>query len=285
MKQVWFKQFCKLLFLLLVIAFFPLGIVAQNVEKIGISYQKTGDGLYDMYVENPSFYPVQFLLNFTELDNYETSDPLPYICTLFPGKVKLMTLRRTILDIPGSFKHKYETRVGAYPVNYDQNTVYQLPVPPGKSTKAIWFDLSKSDDPAKIMWAFSLTAGDTVYACREGVVCMLTESKVNNGYRAGENSITVCHPDNSFGKYEVFADSSMFVKVGDKVNTGTPIGLAGGSNYAVGSHVRFSAYYCNVRIDSITGQRLRNYYKYVDPLFQTSDGKTTQVKADQLYTK
>lgn len=285
MIQVWFKQVCSVFFLFLAVSLFPGRLEAQNAEKIVISYQKTGDGLYDMYVENPNFYPVQLLLNFTELDNYGTSCPLPYIGTLFPGKVKLMTLRRTILDIPGSFKHKYETRVGAYPVNYDPNTVYQLPVAFGKSTKAIWFDLSKSDDPAKIMWAFSLTAGDTVYACREGVVCLLTESKVNNGYRAGENYITVCHTDNSFGKYEVFADSSLFVKIGDKIDVGTPIGLAGGSNYAVGAHVRFSAYYCNVRIDSITGQRLRNYYQYVDPLFQTSDGKATLVKADQLYSK
>jgi hypothetical protein len=273
------KRIVILIVLVLVVRFLP----AQNFRKVVISSVKTGDGLYDLYVENPNYYPLQFSLKFTEFVNYSASCQLPYIGTIFPGKHKIMNLRRTLLDIPGSFKYSYITRTGAYPVKYDPNTQYRLPVAMGKSTKAFTFDVSKSDDPAKIMWAFSLSAGDTVYASHEGVVCMLSESKITNGYRSGENSVTVLHPDYSFGKYEVFADSSLMVKLGDTIKAGSPLGLAGGSNYALGAHVRFSVYYCNTRIDSIDDQKIQNYYNYVNPLFETIKGKASILKENSTY--
>jgi hypothetical protein len=259
-------------------------VTAQNFQKITISYEKIGDGLYDMYAENPNHFPLQISLQFTEFVNYGSSCSLPYIGTVMPGKNKLMNLRRTLLDIPGSFKHTFTTRVGAYPVNYDPNTIYHLPVAKGKQTKALRFDVSKTDDPSKIMWSFALMAGDTVFPCREGVVCMITESQITNGYRSGENAITILHPDNSFGKYEVFADSSLMVKLGDTITTGSPLGLAGGCNYALGCHVRFSVYYCNARIDSINDQKIRNYYKYVNPLFETEKSGVAMLKENGIYT-
>jgi hypothetical protein len=79
-----------------------------------------------------------------------------------------------------------------------------LPVGKGKETSVFYFDLSKSDDPSRIMWAFSLNKGDTVFCCREGVVCMKTETTYQNGYRVGENSITVLHNDNSFANMRFF---------------------------------------------------------------------------------
>jgi len=248
-------------------------LAAQNFQKVVITSVKFGDGLYDMFVENPNHFPMQISLQFTEFVNYSASCPLPYVGVVLPGKQKIMTLRRTLLDIPGSFKYTNATRIGAYPVAYDPNTIYKLPVAKGKQTKAFKFDVSKTDDPGKIMWSLSLTAGDTVFPCREGIVCMITESQITNGYRSGENAITVLHPDNSFGKYEVFADSSLIVKLGDTITTGSPLGLAGGCNYALGCHVRFSVYYCNARIDSIIDQKIKNYYEYVDPLFETGKVK------------
>jgi hypothetical protein len=256
---------------------------AQNVKKIIISPVKTGDGLYDLYVENPNYYPMQLYLQFNEFVNYSASCSLPYVGTIFPGKQKIMNLRRVILDIPGSFKYTNSTKVGAYPIKYDPDMLYRFPVSSGKQIKAFTFDVAKTDDPEKIMWGFSLSSKDTVRACREGVVCMITESITTNGYRSGENSITVLHPDYSFGKYEVFADSSLLVKMGDSIKSGSPLGMAGGGNYAIGAHVRFSVYYCNARIDSIIDQKITNYYHYVDPLFDIGKGKAEKLKANTIY--
>ena len=256
----------------------------ENYQKVIISTVKTGDGLYDFYAENPNLYPVQLDLSFTDFTNMSATCPLPYIGTVSPGKHKIFNVRRVLIDIPGSFKYTNFTRIGAYTVVYDHNTVYNLPVGKGKQTKAIPFDLSKSDDPNKILWGFSMSKGDTVFACREGIVCMMTKSQILNGYKSGENTITILHPDNSFGKYEALADSQVFVKPGDTVKKGTALGLGGGSNYAIGTHVRFSVYYVNARIDSIEANKIRNYHQYVNPLFNTGRTENSILVPNKSYT-
>jgi len=256
----------------------------ENFQKTIISTVKTGDGLYDFYAENPNFYPVQLELNFTDFTNMSASCPLPFIGTIKPGKHLIFNVRRIILDIPGNFKYTNFTRIGAYPVDYDQTTIYDLPVGKGKKTKALSFDLSKSDDPNKILWSFSMSKGDTVFACREGVVCMMTKSKVVNGFKSGENTVTILHPDNSFGKYEALADSQVFVNMGDTIHRGKALGLGGGSNYAIGTHTRFSVFYVNTRIDSIESNKIRNYHQYANPIFRIGISEKTTLKKDQDYT-
>jgi len=256
----------------------------QNYQKIIISNVKTGDGLYDFYAENPNFYPVQLFLNFPTFENMMATCQLPYVNTINPGKHKILNIRRVLLDIPGGFKHTYSTRIGAYPVVYNPETGYNLPVGKGKQTRAISFDLSRSDDPNKKLWGFSMSKGDTVFACREGIVCMLTKSEIKNGMITGENTVTILHPDNSFGKYEALADSQIFVNMGDTITRGKALGLGGGSNYAVGTHTRFSVFYVNARIDSIEANKIRNYHQYVNPLFITGNSEKTTLKKDQDYT-
>jgi hypothetical protein len=275
----------KKLTIFLIIVFASYYLIGQNnYQKVIISYVKTGDGLYDFYAENPNLYPVQLDLSFTEFINMTATCPLPFIGNIKPGKHKIFNVRRILIDIPGEFKYTNFTRIGAYPVVYDPATVYNLPVAKGKETKAISFDLSKSDDPNKILWGFTMSKGDTVFACREGIVCMMTKSEVINGFKSGENTITILHPDNSFGKYEALADSQVFVNMGDTILKGSALGLGGGSNYAIGTHVRFSVYYVNARIDSIEGNKIRNYHQYVNPLFRTGNSETSTMFAKKVYT-
>ena len=274
----------KRIFIFLSIILVVHNIQGQNFQKVIISSVKTGDGLYDFYAENQNLYPVQLYLNFTQLENEMASCKLPYIGNINPGKHKIFNIRRTLLDIPGSFKYTHSTRIGAYPVVYNPQTVYNLPVGKGKTTKALSFDLSKSDDPNKILWGFSMSKGDTVFACREGIVCMITKSQVINGMPTGENTATILQPDNSFGKYEALADSQIFVKQGDTIKPGKAIGLAGGSNYAIGTHTYFSVYYVNARIDSIEENKIRNYHQYINPLFKTGKSDFSIIEPNKVYT-
>jgi hypothetical protein len=274
----------KLAIFLFMVLFSTCLIGQENYQKVIISTVKTGDGLYDFYAENPNLYPIQLDLNFTDFTNMSATCPLPFIGTIKPGKHLIFNVRRVLLDIPGSFKYTNFTRIGAYPVIYDPATVYNLPVGKGKKTKALSFDLSKSDDPNKILWGFSMSKGDTVFACREGIVCMMTRSEVVNGFKSGENTVTILHPDNSFGKYEALADSQIFVNMGDTIRRGAALGLGGGSNYAIGTHTRFSVFYVNARIDSIETNKIRNYHQYVNPIFLTSNSEKTTLKKDLVYT-
>ncbi|MBN1925639.1 MAG: hypothetical protein JW798_07385 [Prolixibacteraceae bacterium] len=255
----------------------------QNYQKVAISYEKIGDGLYDFYVENPNHYPVQLHFRFTEFENMMASVELPVNRTVEHGKHMLLNIRRIYLDIPGSFKYTFQTRVGAYPVNYDEKTVYRLPVEKGDTTKIIFLS-APADDQNRITKVFSFHKGDTVFTCREGIVCMKTEAEYREGYRTGLNSVTLLHPDRSFGKYEVFADSQLFINLGDTIAIGRPLGIAGGSNYSIGPHCRFSVYYVNAPIDSILDNKLRQYHTYVDPLFKTSENEAEILEPEKEYT-
>jgi murein DD-endopeptidase MepM/ murein hydrolase activator NlpD len=72
----------------------------------------------------------------------------------------------------------------------------------------------------------------------------------------------------------------IFVKTGDSVKAGTALGIAGGENYQVGAHIRFSVYYADARIDSIINNKIRNYYKWVQPLFKTGDNEPFNLKKE-----
>jgi hypothetical protein len=270
------------LFLTLELALLTLFLSGQNYQKVSISYEKIGDGLYDFFVENPNYYPVQLHFKFTEFENMMASVELPVNRTVEHGKHPLLNIRRTYLDIPGSFKYTFQTRVGAYPVEYNEQTVYRLPVAKGDTTKII--PLSAPGGDERITKVFSYNEGDTVFACREGIVCMKTETRYRDGFRTGLNSLTLLHPDQSFGKYEVFADSQLFVNLGDTIDTGAPLGIAGGANYSIGAHCRFSAYYVNAPIDSILNNKLKQYHKYIDPLFETGNNKAETLEPGKQYS-
>lgn len=271
------------IFLTLIFILFSGFLSGQNYQKVSISYEKIGEGLFDFYVENPNYYPVQLNFKFTEFENMIASEELPLNRNVEHGKYKILNTRRIYLDIPGSFKYSYQTRVGAYPVNYDVQTVYRLPVSKGDTTEIIPL-AAPSDDQDRITKVFSFQKADTVFACREGVVCMKTETEYRNGYRTGLNSVTLLHPDLSFGKYEVFADSQLFINLGDTIAAGDPLGIAGGASYSIGAHCRFSVYYVNASINSILENKLRQYHTYVDPLFKTEGTEAKILEENQLYS-
>ena len=262
-----------------------LSVYAQADQKLKISYEKMGDGLYDFYAENPNVYPMQLELNFTEISNMQANCDLPYVATVQHGKHKIFDIKRVFIELPGAFEYTYTTRMGAFPVHPDENATYQLPVEVGKSTTVIGFDFAGSRTPEKIVWGFGMNEGDLVCACRDGVVCQITEVQLRDSLRVGDNAVTILHPDQTFGRYELLADNSFRVNLGDTINAGAPIGTVGVTKFTKVPHVRFSVYYINARIDSINANRLRNIHTYIDPVFLDSAGKRFHLKADMRYDR
>jgi hypothetical protein len=273
----------KMLRLIIAGVFFALAttsVFAQNYEKVKITTEKLGDGLYDFYAENPNYYPMQLKLEFTELENMAATSDLPLITTVFPGKQKILHVRRVNLEVPGNFKYKTDTRMGAYPVTPD-DMVYSLPVGKGRTTKVTQLDFSKIGLPNKVVYQFSINAGDTVFSARAGVVCQVMKSEVVDGMRRGENSITVLHSDNTFGRYELLDGNGFLVALGDSVRAQQPISL---SEKIEGSQVQFSVFYANARIDSIINSRIRDYYTYLAPVFLLSKKRTGRLESGSTYT-
>ncbi|MBN1768421.1 MAG: M23 family metallopeptidase [Prolixibacteraceae bacterium] len=273
------KRLIFLIFLVLV----AMQLDAQSFKPLKISYIEVADGLFDFYADNQNSFPLQVEIKFTELSNMDADCDLPYTGTVRSGKHKIFTMRRVIIDIPGGFDYTSTSRIGAYPVKPDEDAVYKLPVKAGKTTKAIGFDLANSRTPEKVMWGFEMEEGDTVYAARGGVVAMLTEPRWRDSLRVGDNTITVLHSDDTFGKYELLADSSVMVAVGDTLNTGDMLGRVGVTRFTRVPHIRFSVYYVNMPIDSINANKTRDIHAYVNPYFG-SKGKKRTLEDGKEYT-
>ncbi len=247
---------------------------AQTIEKLKIKVERTGDGIYEFTAVNPNYFPMQLELTFTNFENMSADCELPYTGTIMPGTHKIFTLSRVFVDIPGGFDYKYNTRIGAYPVTHDNKAIYKLPVVEGEKVKAVGFDLTNSRTPDKILWGFEMDYDQTVYACRQGVVCQMTKVQMRNDMKVGDNTLTILHPDNTFGRYELLADESFLVQIGDTVSAGDPIAQVGKSRLSTSPQIRFSVYYVNTRIDTINAAKVRDIHAYVNPVFKSAGKKT-----------
>lgn len=262
--------------LILVLAFSTgFAAMSQGYEKIKVTYEKMGDGLYDFYAENPNYCPMQFMLEFTELVNESVSCDLPFIATLNPGKQKIFSMRRVLVDIPGSFKYKTDVRLGGYPVKHTDEAIYQLPIGKGRTSKVSLPDYTVLGTPEKRVYSFTMQPGDTAFAAREGVVCQILQAKMVDGLMRGSNSILVLQPDNTFARYELFAPETFLVKLGDTIKAGTPLGLA---EKVDGAQIQLSVFFTNARIDTIIANRIREPYSYIQPTFQLSAKKTGKLE-------
>jgi len=255
---------------------------AQPFQKLKIIPEKIGEGLFDFYIENPNFCPVQINLQFTEFVNMQASCELPYISVVMPGKHKVFNLMRTYLDMAGVFKYDFQQQPGAFPVVPDEKLRYKLPVSSSKPTKAIAFDYSKTNTPDKIAWSFEMAAGDTVKACMNGVVCAITETQLRDTLRVGNNSITLFQPDGTFSKYEQLADKSIVVHLGDSIKTGDQLAIVESERTRT-PQCRFTVYYVNTRVDTIVTERLRNFYTYVNPFFEVKGDDAIQLQGNKIY--
>ena len=84
--------------------------------------------------------------------------------------------------------------------------------------------------------------------------------------------------------YEIFKENRIFVKVGETVQAGQPLGLVGGKNFNGGSHARFSVFYAFVESVKKDGKETgkKHYTAYVPILFWT-DGKLQKVEKGATY--
>jgi len=131
--------------------------------------------------------------------------------------------------------------------------VYLLPITPGLETQAYIIPNAKGAGsiPGGQDSGYSVRLrakmGDTIYAARRGIVTAVDVSNSENDAGATTttnwNYVEIAQADCSFAQYGVLKKDAAFVKPGQTVEAGTPIGLVGGDRYGRGSDVRFSVSY------------------------------------------
>jgi hypothetical protein len=229
----------------------------RNLEleryKLVVKDEKNARGEFEFTCENKGFCDYIVDVTFTEQQNLQADVPQPIHLTVSPGTHRIFTMKKITLGQPDRFSWHYRFFKGVTNPKPDTNFAYLLPVAPNHTTRIFeLYYIAKQfgGQPEPKGWysaGFHVHKGDTVYAARSGRVTEtleqadLRDSSIS--YARGENFIEVYHKDNSFGRYRVFRDSSIFVHAGDWVEAGQPIGIAGGDKYASGPQVQFSVYY------------------------------------------
>lgn len=278
-------------FLLIVISILCLG---KNVraQDLVVEYDVTDDGGYKFYCQNKTFTNYILSIDFTTITNFRASAPLPFKGTVIPGRNYLFSLTRTRNDINPFFNYTISYHEGCVNPKI-KDVIYLLPVSPGKSTEII--ELSYLGEKFGIEnprdWyalGFKMESGDTVFAARKGHIVNVESSYdpqfQNTDFSSEENFVKIIHDDCSFSQYRIFQKDGILVKAGELVNAGDPIGIAAGSNYVTGAHVRYMVYYSIeepvIRNGEITDKI--NYSAFINPNFWAS-GETQQLINNQIY--
>jgi murein DD-endopeptidase MepM/ murein hydrolase activator NlpD len=228
---------------------------AQRVAQraIEISYALDTKGRYVFSCTNHDFCTYVLYLDFPTLTNAQSDHPLPYEAEVGPGLNKLLTISTVDPTKDIKFNYKNSSRKGCMHPVVNANFTYLLPIRPGLETQAYHIvnthNGSTGEGSSDSGYAVRLRAsiGDTIYAARRGVVTIVDVSNTENDAGANTtdswNHVEIAQADCSFAEYGVLKKDGAFVKPGQVVEAGTPIGLVGGDRYGRGSDVRFSVSY------------------------------------------
>jgi hypothetical protein len=269
------KSICPLLAVALLL---PTLLFSQRV--IDVSYILDTHGNYVFSCTNRAYCNYVLDVEFTTLDNARSDHPLPFEAEVKPGMNKLFTISAISAKDDIKIKYKSSYRKGCLHTGVNPGFTYLLPIAPGKEAQAyiigdIPAGAGNADGAAGksagnaggagksagsgglgggtaahdsgYAIRLKMKAGDTIYAARRGIVTGVDAGNGENdagvAVRGDLNTIEIVHGDCSFGEYRILQKDGAFVKPGQVVEAGTPLGLVGGDKYGRGSEVRFSVDY------------------------------------------
>ncbi len=228
-------------------------------KKINISTH-TVTGKPDVVFEaNNPFYCDYYidiqLKNLLNLSLDSTFTPLKIVP---PGNHTLLKLVAVKSKLITNYGYKYVMYKGR-PLSVKPTiTSLKLPFNENKNVEVACPELSLEDlvDQKETDYHeinFKMAAGDSIFACKEGVV---SEIKTNEGY----SYIEIFHSDGTFAKYENINKLKTWVKEGSKITSGQVLAAVG--NNQANPTLNFTLYYVDEKkLDS------DNNYSYLIPIF------------------
>jgi hypothetical protein len=261
---------------------------------IGVYYESDPQGNYKFYCKNANYCNYLVEITLPQVINLRSSVSFPFTKEVKPGNTFLFELRIERVETFSTFNYTTKYFKGCINPDVLTNFTYLLPIKPGNATEAFelkYLRIGAQQSEPKDWYVIGLKTNyrDTVYAARRGIVSSLRDSaqlKLSDyTYSSEENYLELYHDDCSFGMYEVL--SRIFLKLGQKVEAGDPIGLAGGGNYTSGAHIRFSVSYNHEELlsnNSNGGKKKVLYNAYVPLNFYTKESGSTRLVYGNKYT-
>ena len=186
-----------------------------------------------------------------QLQNMAASRPLPATFQVSGiGDHTLVTLQATTPALHWSYNWKQEWRAGHRLAAKPQPFLYHLPYhgdryrviqgPYGHFSHYLGSESEESID-------FAMPVGTTICAARGGAVVGIRTDCTRGGvaprYIPDCNYIIIRHSDGTYARYLHLEQDGSFVHMGEKVQTGEPIGRSGQTGYTSAPHLHFEVFY------------------------------------------
>jgi len=128
-------------------------------------------------------------------------------------------------------------------IKEDSSFIYHLPYDTGTSHLLVQGYYSSYSHKNRAALDFKMKKGTRVLAARGGKVIRVKQDGnrggLNKKYRADGNVVVIEHADGSRAGYWHLQFHSVWVKEGDTVQQGQPIGLSGKTGYTLFPHLHF----------------------------------------------
>lgn len=209
--------------------------------------KNNGNGTVEFFADNLNHCSYQLQVRFTKLANADTSVPMPFYGKVPVGSkgLKLFTLTPQ-KGMRYEYYYNYNYYMG-FPddAEHDDGHAYVLPFEAGKRFRVMQGYNGKFSHEGWIAYSidFDMPQGTVICAARGGVVTAVKSDSNVGGpdkkFKKLGNYIVVFHDDGTNSQYVHLKYGGSFVKVGDRVKAGQPIGLSGNTGWSTDPHLHF----------------------------------------------
>lgn len=243
-----------------------------NVAVELINDLDTGRGQLNLSCWNKDYCDYYLSFSFNNAEGFEGMPSTDTWTVVGPGRRQIRIYKTKQGATRFSYRMGYLAMYrGNITLKPDIDFVYALPAAAGKAAT-----IGISGMPGDQKLIFDLPT-DTVYACREGVMCddNLSDHSRRIFNRSDMSQITLYHKDGSFGGY-VFKGKPL-VAPGEKVNMGSPIAVV---EKVYGTSLSFTVYFLDKNKFEIPWG---NKHTSLMPFFHTVNEGKVQLKTDGSY--
>lgn len=250
------RHLLRTAFLLTLLLIWPLKLMAAPdkppakdeshddlTDVVKVSEEKTADHGVTVWAQNRADYPVTVRLDLPQLDNLKSSVKLPAQVVIQPRKKQFITrLSRVNARAATRYAFQWTYHIG-WRSDKPDTYLYTLPFKCGYAYRISQGFNGGFSHQGKNALDFLLPDGATICAARGGTVVEViqhnTEGGISDEMKSKANRVLILHDDGSTGRYAHLQHNGALVKVGQKVQAGDEIGLAGATGYAQGPHLHF----------------------------------------------
>lgn len=265
----------------LILALLFVGLMSFGQSKWDLKfYTETVGREYFLYADNGELMPMSVKFTF-KLENLKNTLPDNSIVVVPPKTKKMLVAKLTPINLKQGNRFSYSNTFNFGDVTitkYDDNFVYDLPYPSGKSYSIYQGYNGKFSHSGKSALDFGLKTGDPVHAARGGIVVEavgeFNQGCPNISCAKYNNKILIMHSDGTFADYVHLKQNGVLVKPGDEVEKGQLIGYSGNTGFTSGPHLHFSVF-----INGLSGEQ-----NFIKTKFKTTSGDV-YLQEKQSYTK